>query len=57
MATSNALQLVQLGQLVENVAESAYGGLQNLGQTLPALPDEDRYCLTLIWLAPPLQTS
>ena len=51
MAASNALQLVHLGQLVENVAESAYGGLQSLCQTLPAMPDEDRYCLTLIWLA------
>lgn len=48
MTTNNALQLVQLGQLVDNVAESAYKGLQNLGQTLPALPDEERYYLTLI---------
>ena len=42
MTTSNALQLVQLGQLVDNVAEAAYKGLQNLGQTMDALPDEDR---------------
>ena len=48
MTSNNALQLVQLGQLVHNVAESAYKGLQNLGQTLPALPDEERCDLTLI---------
>lgn len=48
MTSSNALQLAQLGQLVDNVAESAYKGFQNLGQTLPTLPDEARCCLTLI---------
>ncbi|KAL3156281.1 hypothetical protein ABBQ32_012554 [Trebouxia sp. C0010 RCD-2024] len=50
MTTSNALQLVQLGQLVDNVAESAYKGLQNLGQTLPRLPDEDRKRALLLHL-------
>ena len=48
MTANNALQLVQLGQLVDNVAESAHKGLQSLGQTLPALPDEERCHLTLI---------
>lgn len=47
MTANNALQLVQLGQLVDNVAESAYKGLQHLSQTLPALPDDERCQLTL----------
>ncbi len=42
LATSNALQLVQLSQLVDNVAESAYKGLQGLSQTLPTLSDAER---------------
>ncbi|KAA6421171.1 MAG: hypothetical protein FRX49_08870 [Trebouxia sp. A1-2] len=37
----NALQLVQLSQLIDNIAESAYKGLQGLSQTLPALSDEE----------------
>ena len=50
MAPSNALQLVQLSQLVDNVAESAYRGLQGLSQTLPALSDEERYrCTATLW--------
>ena len=43
----NALQLVQLKQLVENVAESAYRGLQDLSQAVPTLSDEERYRLDL----------
>lgn len=41
----NALHLVQLKQLVENVAESANRGLQDLSQAVPALSDEERYRL------------
>lgn len=44
----NALQLVQLSQLIDNIAESAYKGLQGLSQTLPALSDEERYCCVVI---------
>ncbi len=44
----NALQLVQLSQLIDNIAESAYKGLQGLSQTLPALSDEERYCCIVI---------
>lgn len=47
LGPDNALQLVQLKQLVENVAESAYKGLQDLSQAVPALSDEERYRLEL----------
>ena len=44
----NALQLVQLSQLIDNIAEAAYKGLQGLSTTLPALSDEERYCCVVI---------
>ena len=44
----NALQLVQLSQLIDNIAEAAYKGLQGLSTTLPALSDEERYCCIVI---------
>lgn len=47
LGPDNALQLVQLKQLVENVAESAYKGLQDLTKAVPALSDEERYWLGL----------
>ncbi|KAL0040120.1 hypothetical protein WJX79_007435 [Trebouxia sp. C0005] len=46
----NALQLVQLSQLIDNIAESAYKGLQGLSQTLPALSDEERKHALLLHL-------
>lgn len=44
----NALQLVQLSQLIDNIAEAAYKGLQGLSTTLPALSDDERYCCVVI---------
>ncbi len=44
----NALQLVQLSQLIDNIAEAAYKGLQGLSTTLPALSDDERYGCVVI---------
>ena len=52
VSSSNALQLVQLSQLVDNTAESAYKGLQSLCEALPALSDLERYHACLFFSQP-----